>query len=974
MDPVRKGLALISILILTSLILFSFSGYSEEKHSGLLDHFSWRNIGPSNMSGRIADIEAWGRDFSHVLVATASGGVYRSLNAGTTWQSIFDFYGSVSVGDIALFQKDPNIIWIGTGEAAVRNSIAWGDGIYKSIDGGGTFTNMGLKDTGQIARIITHPQDKDTVYVAAQGHLWGYSGERGLFKTDNGGKTWKKLGGGLPDDGKTGCTELIMDPRDPDILYCAFWERIRRPYNFLSGGPNGGIFKTTDKGKTWKKLTNGIPSGDIGRIGLAVSRSNPKILMALVEHGFQPSPSKGGKANPEYKDMKKLGSGIYRSENGGKSWKYMNRYNNRPFYYSQIRINPIDDKIVNILTGGFLISYDGGKTLERQSTNVHGDHHALWCDPRYKDRFYLGTDGGAALTHDHGSSYLFYHNIVAAQFYALAVDMRDPFWVFGGLQDNGTWGGPSRTRDPIGILKDHWLKIGGGDGFHVQIDPFDWRTVYYEIQGGNLNRKDIQTGGNRNIKPNKRNISNYSAYITADILKTQKEKGFRSAFRFNWSSPILLSRHNPHTLYFAGNFLFRSVSRGDSWNIISPDLSRNDPVRTLRESGGMTRDVTGAETYGTIITIAESPLDPRILWVGTDDGNIQVTQDSGRTWKNVRPNVPDVPEWTWVSRVEASRFAAGKAYVTFDGHRNDDFDTWAYKTYDFGETWLDIRGDLPENEPLYVIREDLVNPELLFVGSEFACYVSLDEGTSWSRFMQDMPCVAFHDLVIHPRDGALVAATHGRGIWICDDITPLQQLHRIKPETGNFLGRSKSVIRWTQVQKNDPRMGHLFFSGRNPDNEASLFYYLTEKQQNASLTIADVEGKTVWAQDLSSSSGYNVVKWDLNYAPSERQRNSFLKAMAKAFADVKQQITKKEAKKQLNALKVRLDKAVTDKERVLVSRNLVERFRTYLPRFRVFLRGREAPPGQYMVTLQAGDQSFRTTLEIKPDPLLTGHK
>jgi len=974
MDPVRKRCSLSSILAAVSLVLLSYSGYALEKNSGLLSHFSWRNIGPSNMSGRIADIEALDRDFSHVLVATASGGVYRSINAGTTWQSIFDFYGTVSVGDIALFQRDPNIIWIGTGEAAVRNSIAWGDGIYKSIDGGGTFINMGLKNTGQIARVITHPRDKDTVYVAAQGHLWGYSGERGLFKTDNGGKTWKKLSGGLPDDGKTGCTELVMDPRDSDTLYCAFWERIRSPYNFLSGGPNGGIFKTTDKGKTWTKLTNGLPSGDIGRIGLAVSRRNPKVLMALVEHSFQPAASKGGRANPDYKDMKKLGSGIYRSENGGKSWKYMNRYNNRPFYYSQIRINPVDDKIVYIITGGFLISYDGGKTLESQSTNVHGDHHALWSDPRSKDRFYLGTDGGAALTNDHGVSYLFYHNLVAAQFYAVAVDMRDPFWVFGGLQDNGTWGGPSQTRDPNGILKDHWQKIGGGDGFFVQIDPFDWRTVYYESQGGNLNRKDIKTGSNRNIKPLKKNINNYSERITADMVKAQVKQGFRSAFRFNWSAPILLSQHNPHTLYFGGNFLFRSVNRGDSWSIISPDLSRNDPVRTLRESGGMTRDVTGAETHGTIITIAESPKNPQVLWVGTDDGNIQISRDSGKTWQNVRSNVPGVPEWTWVSRVEASHFEAGKAYVTFDGHRNDDFATRVYKTTDFGETWTNIKGDLPDKNPLYVIKEDNINPDLLFVGSEFACYVSLDGGTFWSRFMQDMPCVAFHDLVIHPRDSALVAATHGRGIWICDDISPLQQLQRVAPEAGIFLSQPKPVTRWIQVQKNDPRMGHLFFSGRNPNNEVPLLYYLPEKQKDAEMTITDVQGKTVWSQNLSNSSGYNTVKWDLNYAPSERQRNSFLRAMKKAFDRVEQQIKKKDDKMQLIALKTRLDQTITDKERIQVSRDLSEQFRTYLPRFRVFLRGREAPEGQYLVTLKGGGQVVKSTLEIKADPLLTVEK
>ncbi|MDQ7054737.1 MAG: hypothetical protein Q9P14_18285 [candidate division KSB1 bacterium] len=655
---------LISVLLLT----FVAAGIlAQPSVNALLREMKWRNIGPGNFAGRIVDVEALESDHTHVIVASASGGVWKSTNAGITWQPIFDHYGSASIGDIALFQKNPDIIWVGTGEANNRNSVAWGDGIYKSTDGGKTFQNMGLRDTYQIARIVLHPDDPNIVYVAAIGYLWGYIGDRGLFKTTDGGKTWTKLTNGLPNDGKTGAIDLVMDPTDPNTLYVAFYQRLRRPYRFDSGGPNGGIFKTTDGGNTWRKLTNGLPEGPTGRIGLAIYRQNPKILMAIIEHGFQPRED-----DPDYYDMSKLGTGIYRSEDGGETWTYVNRYNNRPFYYSQIRINPLDDQRVYVLTTTFRYSFDGGRTLHVGGLEFEGglDFHAMWLDPTNKDRYYLGKDKGLTLTHDHGRTFVLFDNMPVGQFYAIGVDMRDPYYVYGGTQDNGTWGGPSFSKDVRGILNDSWWKLHWGDGMFIQIDPTDWRKGYTEAENGSFRRYNIATREVEFTRPSPKNIINYRDYVTEK--DTVSGNRLPPKFRFNWRAPLVMSKHNPKVLYLGGNYLFKSVDEGYHWRIISPDLSTNDPEKTRRDTGGLTRDVTGAETHCSITAFSESPRNPAVLWVGTDDGNVQLTRNGGVTWKNVRKRIRGVPEGLWVSHVEASHFDEGTCYVTFDGHRSAD--------------------------------------------------------------------------------------------------------------------------------------------------------------------------------------------------------------------------------------------------------------------------------------------------------------
>jgi photosystem II stability/assembly factor-like uncharacterized protein len=840
----------------------------------LFRDLQWRNIGPANMGGRISHIEAVELNPSVVFVGSASGGVWKSTNGGTTFEQIFGQYGMSNIGAIAVFQPNPDIIWVGTGEGCVRNSVGWGDGIYRSTDGGKTFMNVGLQQSHHIDEIVTHPTNPDIVWVAAQGHLWGYNDERGIYRTEDGGKTWRRLTNGLPADDRTGASALVIDPQNPNVLYAGMWERIRRPHNFESGGPNGGIYKSTDGGASWTKLTGGLPSGDVGKIGLTVYRQDPRIVMAIVEHGFQPA-----RNSPEYADMAKLGSGIYRSEDGGATWRYVNRYNNRPFYYSHIWLDPTDANRVFVLTASAQVSEDGGRTFSRRLNGIEGDFHALWIDPANSNRFYVGNDKGVSGTFDRGLTFDFFDHIDIGQFYAVTLDSRDPYRVYGGLQDNGNWGGPSNSRDVNGILTDHWFKFHSGDGFHATVDPNDWRTVYTESQGGNIRRLDAvfrQVG--RSITPTLATVTNIRAYVP----NAQRQGRLPAPqFRFNWSTPLILSPHDSKTIYYAGNHLFRSTDRGDTWEIISPDLSTNDPVLTNPQSGGLTRDVTGAETHATAITISESPVTRGLLWVGTDDGNVQLTRDGGKTWTNVRANMRGVPERRWVSRVIASRFAAAVAYVTFDGHRSDDFKPYIFRTADFGASWTQLGTDLPQHEPVYVITEDTKNPNLLFIGTEMAAHASIDGGRSWHRLMNGLPTVPVHDLVIHPRDADLVAGTHGRSVWILDDISALQQLTPAVLAADVHMFENRVATKWRGISRGATR-GHQLFMGRNPlsiaqrppsnspselSNSATITYWVkAAPAQPARLEITAPDGRHTFATELRPAPGINRYFWNMSFA------------------------------------------------------------------------------------------------------------
>jgi photosystem II stability/assembly factor-like uncharacterized protein len=849
---------------------------------GLLKDYVWRSIGPGSVGGRIVDVESLDADPRFVLVASASGGVWKSVNGGTTFTPIFDKYATGSIGDVAVHQRTPSIIWVGTGEANNRNDVGWGDGVYKSTDGGATFANVGLRDAFQIARIVLHPVDPQIAYVAAVGNLWGSTGDRGLFKTVDGGATWQKLSQGLPSGGRAGANDLVMDPSNPNTLYVSFYQRVRRAYRFDSGGPDSGIFKSTDAGRTWRRLARGLPTGDLGRIGLAIYRRNPRILSAIVEHGFRPS-----EKDPAYADMARLGSGVYRSVDGGETWTYLNRHNVRPFFFSQIRINPSNDQHVYLLDVSFWESTDGGKTLKMGARNFGYDFHAMWLDPNQHDRYYLGQDKGFFVTHDHGRTFHFFDNMPVAQYYAIGVDMRDPYVIYGGTQDNGSWGVPSFTRDAFGIRNDDTWKMHWGDGMHAAVDPDNWRHVYTEAENGSFRRYDALTYAESFGRPGPANVLNYDEVTgkkrpagetsATDLAAFYAQMRADRSFRFNWQTPLIVSPHNGRTVFLAGNHVFRSVDGGTRWTCISPDLSNNDPETTRTDTGGLTPDSTGAETHATVVSLSESPLVPGLLWAGTDDGNVWVTRDGGAKWTKVSGAIPDVPAKLWVSDVEASPHAPGTAYVTFDGHRSDNFGTRVFRTADYGTTWTNIGKTLPPDQPVHVLAADTKNSALLFVGTEFGVFVTLDGGASWRPLMNGMPTVAVHDLVIHPRDNDLVAGTHGRGLYVLDDITALQQLKPAVIAADVHLFEQRMTTWWVD-QSRGGQFGDDTYAGANPPsvrppgaamdrakivNTPIITWYLARAgEAPVSLTIQSVDGRLSRTLSVPAKAGITRYAWD----------------------------------------------------------------------------------------------------------------
>lgn len=947
-----------SYFLLFAILLCSISIIAQPTAEQLTQAFKWRNIGPANQGGRIIDIEADPADFTKVYVATGSGGVWKSDNAGTTWTPIFDKYETASIGDIALAPGNNNRIWVGTGEANNRNSTSWGNGMYRSDDGGATFQHLGLANTHAIARVLTHPKQQDEVCVCATGHLWGYSGERGIFRTTDGGQHWEKLSNGLPNDEKTGCTDLVRDTKNPKILYAAMYHRLRQPWTFNSGGEQGGIYKSTDNGKSWKKLTEGLPTGPTGRIGLAIYQQNPKILMALVEA-------------ERSDDLSQPGSGLYRTEDGGRSWSYINTYNNRPFYYSQVRINPHDDQLVYLLTTRFMVSEDGGKTLHNGSEDqeVHGDFHALWHDPQNRDRYYLGADKGLSITHDHGRHFTLIDNLPIGQFYRIGVDMRDPYYVYGGLQDNGTYATASFSRDARGILSDSNWKLHWGDGQYIWVDPTDWRKVYSSTENGSFLQYDPLTHRIDGISPGPVNTTGFP----------EETKSDESALRFNWSAPLIMSPHDPKVLYGGGNYLFRSADAGQSWEVISPDLSTDHAEKRVQgKSGGITPDNSGAETHCSISSISVSPIQPGLLWVGTDDGQVHISQDDGANWTNIRRKIPEVPEGTWVSRLEASHSDPAVAYITFDGHRSDHFHPYIFRTEDFGNSWQDISNNLPETEVVRVIREDLVNLNLLFIGTETGIWFSLDRGDSWQRFMPGLPTVSIYDLKIHPRDHDLIAGTHGRSIWIMDDISPLQQMNdQVRNARGHLFAQRPATL-WENVSRGGQR-GHFWFAGENPptvvstsslararfENSALVTYYVGEEAAgDIKLEISDLYGKNKHEVALKLDPGIHRYRWDLSFKalPYSTEQQQRIEALFKKLYNTYGE----------NTYVSRAQRRYQEADNPQEAREAIDYLYSSYLEYPVDedLRLPMAGPGTYRVTLKVGDDTYSSSLFIREDPLL----
>jgi photosystem II stability/assembly factor-like uncharacterized protein len=782
-------------------------------YAAALDNLSWRSIGPAIMGGRIDDFAVVESDPNVVYAGTASGGIFKTTNAGTTWTPIFDNEAVSTIGDLALAPSDPSILWVGTGESNNRQSSDWGNGVYKSTDAGKTWAHMGLKDTHHIGRVVIHPKNPDIVYVAAAGHLWGPNKERGVFKTSDGGKTWSQV---LFINEDTGVNDIAIDPESPDTLYAGAFQRRRTVFGYNGGGPGGAIYKTTDGGVIWKKLTRGLPyeqGGDTGRIGLTIYRKNPNIVYALVEH------AKGG---------------IYRSEDKGELWTKMSDTNPRPSYYSQVLIDPNNDLRVWVMGAPLYYSEDGGKTFTTSRGNrIHSDFHAGWINPNDSDHMIIGTDGGIHWTYDGGRNWDFVNTIPLGQFYEIGADMQKPYQICGGLQDNNTWCGPSATLFTRGIANDDWWPVGGGDGFYAQVDPTDPNTVYAESQDGNVLRRSMKTGESKSIRP--------------------LEKKGEARYRFQWNSPIVISAHDPKTIYYGGNSLFKSSDRGDNWIKAGSDLTTGADRSKMPIMGKVADKDTlsrndGVQQWPCITTISESALNPKILWVGTDDGNVQVTRDGGATWKNVVEKLPGVPKGTYVGRVVASRHAEGTAYVTFDGHRSNDFGVHVYTTADYGETWKNIGGGLPQNNGVArVIREHVRNPDLLFAGTEYGVYASWDRGANWTRMKMNLPTARVDDILIHPRDNDLVIGTHGRSIWIMDDITPLEQLNEKALASDLYLFDVRPATAW-RMWNRSWFSGNKEFVAPNPPYGAIIDYYLKSKlddKERVRVSILDQSGKSV---------------------------------------------------------------------------------------------------------------------------------
>ncbi|MEQ8475183.1 hypothetical protein [Fulvivirga sp.] len=804
----------------------SLSAYAQEEivlnGKELFGDLKARQIGPALMSGRITDLEAHPTNNRIIYAGTAGGGVWKSNDGGATFNPIFDEHAQ-SIGVVAVDPNDPDkVIWVGTGETWTRNSTSVGDGLYKSIDGGTNWKKVGFANSERISSIEINPNNSNEIYVGVLGGLYKDSEERGVYKTTDGGATWNKI---LYSDGKTGCSDLIMDPKDPNILYAAMWEFRRTGWSFSSGGDNSALYKSTDAGKTWNKIHNGFPKGKLGRFAIAVAPSNSNILYSVVE------------------SEKNEDKGLYRSDDAGKSWTHLNSDFGlvvRPFYFSRIVVDPRYPEVV-VKAGLFgSLSRDGGKTFKSLG-QMHPDIHDILFDIKDSDRIYSGTDGGVYRSWNGGTTFEIVSNIPVSQFYHISIDDKEPYNIYGGLQDNGSWYGPSAS--PGGIEARDWNVLGFGDGFRVLKHPTK-DFVYSEMQGAeNVWRYDIMKKRTKTVQP----------------LPVKGDP----KLRFNWNAPMAISKHQPDRFYMGSQFLHKSEDMGDTWVKISPDLTTNDPKKQDQsKSGGLSVDNSGAENHTTIFTIAESPLDENVIWVGTDDGNVQVTKDGGKSWTNTVKNIPGLPANTWCYHIEASVHNKGTAYAVFEGHTTGDMKTYAYKTTDYGATWKSIVTDdiygFARN-----IQEDFVQPDLLYLGTEFGLYITIDGGKNWNKFTNNMPAVAVHYIELSEKTNDLILGTHGRGVIIIDDISPLRQISQdVLQQDVHFFDSKPTVI--SEESNFGGTSTELEFVGPNPNRDAKIIYYLKKRHTfgKMAIDILDENGTKLIELTPGKSKGINVVTWN----------------------------------------------------------------------------------------------------------------
>ena len=878
----RSALALVALVLLAAPAAAQDGGLSDE----VIQEFEWRSIGPAIMSGRVTDIEGLASPSRTFSVAAAAGGIWKTTNGGITFRPLFQNERTAAMGDIAIAPSDSMIVWAGTGEEDSRNSISPGYGVYKSTDGGLTWEHMGLEGTEHIGRVVVHPFDPDVVYVAALGPLWREGGERGLYRTTDGGQNWELVK--FVSD-RAGFVDVAMHPRNPDVLFASSWERIRGPYYLQSGGPGSGLWKSTDGGDSWTEVTGGgLPETMLGRIGIDINQSNPDVMYLMVE------------AEAPSEDEERL-SGLYRSEDGGETWVRTNDFNTRPFYYSEVRSDPNDPD--RVYFSSLRWSPDGGLSSGSAAGEVHVDFHAMWIDPNDSNRVIFGNDGGIAISFDRGGNFWVPNTFPIGQFYNIEVGPGTPYRVCGGMQDNYTWCGPSRKTD--GPITNHdWFRVSGGDGFVVAIDPRNPDIVYSESQRGRMGRSNLATGervglGRPSWQEGYRARQDSIAMLWPDstqpmpaqhrnrIETLQLRATADSAaldLRYNWNTPFFLSPHDPDVFYAGANRVLKSTDMGETLVPISPDLTRQneEKIRISTETtGGITPDITGAETFATIVSLAESPVQPGLLYAGTDDGNVWMTPDDGASWIDITDRFAGlVPDGTYVSRIEPSQYTADRVYITFDNHRRGDFMPYVMVSDDGAESFRSISSDLPTGGPdfTHVIREDPVNPALLYVGTDVGVYVSVNRGMNWQPFMTGFPTVPVHDLKIHPRERELVAGTHGRSIWIVD-VAPLQQMTPAVLASDVHLFQPAKAMQFGMTPTGGEFTAQAYFEAPSPEYGAKITYWLGEDlEEEARIEIRNSRGVLLETIEGSASAGLHSEVWDydvqsvqLPRSPSERR-------------------------------------------------------------------------------------------------------
>ncbi len=913
---------------------------------GLLAGVSARSIGPAGMSGRVTAIAAVESNPNIVYIGAASGGVWKSTNGGLTWTPVFDDQPVASIGAIAVDPSNPDVVWVGTGEGNPRNSASIGDGVYRSPDGGRTWTHLGLEKTERIDRIVVNPSNPNVVWVAALGQEWGENPERGIYKTEDGGRSWNRV---LYVDPRTGAADLSIDPRNPDKLFASMWQYRRWPWFFKSGGPGSGLFATSDGGRTWKRFAeeDGMPKGDLGRIGIAVSPSNPDVVYATVEAAK---------------------SAVVRSDDGGKSWRTINERfdaNPRPFYFAHIQVDPQLPNRLYSLDFNIRVSDDGGRSFDDlyPGSLIHGDYHAMWISSHDPSWFYVGNDGGVAVSHDRGRTARFVTTLPLGQFYHVAVDNQTPYNVYGGLQDNSSWRGPNTVWQQGGIRSHEWTTLVGGDGFETRPDLADPNLIYTMSQGGEIVRYDLRTGEQRAIKP------------------SPSEGG---KLRFNWNAGFATDPLEPGTIYIGSQFLHKSADRGETWTAISPDLTTNNPNWQHQEvSGGLTRDVSNAENYTTIIAVAPSPVQKGVIWVGTDDGRLHVTRDGGKTWTSLEKNVPGVPANTWIPNILASKSDAASAFVVFDNHRREDFKTYVYRTDDWGKTWKslatsDLRGYA------HVMEQDPGDKDLLFLGTETGLWASNDGGRQWLKWTHGVPTVPVMGLAIQPRELNLVVGTHGRSVYVIDDIRPLRTLsEKAMAEPVHLYESGPAQQHWFAGEPGGFGLGSAEFRGENEPYGAILTYSLNapglpypdekkeraRKEEERAAKLKTDEGRPETGipqtpQELSEKESPTPGKQPASTAGAKGKTPEKPKAEEAKEVEIRVADASGKTIRTFTApARQGLNRAVWD-----LTRDGSKPFPSEKPPTNPHPSGFEVPPGSYAVTVKMGDHEAKGSVQVVPDP------